>query len=196
MLALRHLRCSGVKMSKAQNPHTWSEAAAIAWIRTRDEKIARKASGDNDIRLEARLAYWENAGKSLPNYNLTRARDELHAKVGEGSIRKFGYDYLVEDVVRKFPRDAHAPMPSAEVHDKQSDTSKVKVWVPKPEYEDKLTPHNRAILQAVNELWPNGQLDHKAKARDDRINKRLEELGGSRVHPRTIQRTLQKIRFG
>ena len=96
-------------MSKAQKPYTWSEQAAIAWIRTRDEKFAREASGDTDVKLDVKLAIWETAGKSLHNYKLTAARDALHVKVGEGSIRKFGGDYSVEDVVREFPRVAHVP---------------------------------------------------------------------------------------
>ena len=96
-------------MSKAQKPNTWSEQAAIAWIRTRDEKFAREASGDTDVRLDVKLAFWENAGKSLHNDNLTAARVALHVKVGAGSIQKSGGDYWVEDVVREFPRVAHVP---------------------------------------------------------------------------------------
>ena len=91
-------------MSKAQKPNTWSEQAAIAWIRTRDEKFAREASGYSNIKLELKLAFLEKAGKSLHNYNLTAARDALHVTVGEGSIQKFGCDYRVEDVVRESSR--------------------------------------------------------------------------------------------
>src|SRR6516165_5779703 len=127
-------------MSKAQKPNTWSEQAAIAWIRTRDEKFAREASGYGDVRLELKLAFWEKAGKPLHKFNLTAARDALHVKVGEDSIRRFGGDYWVEDIVREFPRVAHVPASLAEVHDKQTDTPKVvKVWRPRPRYKDKLT---------------------------------------------------------
>jgi hypothetical protein len=179
-------------MSKAQKPNTWSEQAAIAWIRTRDEKFAREASGCTDIKLEVKLAFWANAGKSLHNYNLTAARDALHVKVGEGLIQKFCGDYWVEDVVREFPRVAHASASLAQVHDKQTDTSKaVKGWRPKRGH--KLTVHEYAVLQVLNELWPGGRLDHKAAVRDDLIN---EKLGRSRVSRRTIQRTLEKIHFG
>ena len=182
-------------MSKAQKPHTWSEASAIAWIRTRDEKIARKAFGDSDIRLEARLAVWENAGNSLQNYNLTAARDALHVKVGEGSIRKFSGDYSVEDVVREFPPGAHVPASLAEVHDKQTDTSKAgKGWRPKPGH--KLTARELQVFQVLNELWPGGQLDRTAAARNRLINQLLSKRSESRVTPRTIQRTLKKIHYG
>ena len=183
-------------MSKAQKPHTWSEQAAIAWIWTGDEKFARGASDCSDIRLDVKSAVWERAGNSYHNYNLTAARDALHVKVGEGSIRKFGGDYSVEDVVREFPRVAHVPASLAEVHDEQTDTSKVKVWGPKLGYEDKLSPHDNAVLQVLNELWPNGQLDHKAAGRDRKINERLLKQGRSTVSTRTIERTLKKIHFG
>jgi hypothetical protein len=182
-------------MSKAQKPNTWSEQAAIAWIRTRDEKFAREASGDGDVRLELKLAIWKNAGKSLHKDNLTAARDALHVKVGKGSIRKSGFDYWIEDVVREFPPGAHVPASLAEVHDKQkNDTSKVvKGWRPKRGH--KLTASEYAIFQVLNELWPGGQLDHKAAARDDLIIERLLKQGRSRVSPRTIQRALKKIHF-
>ena len=184
-------------MSKARKPNTWSEQAAIAWIRTRDEKFARAASGCTDIRLAAKLAFWENAGKSLHNYNSITARDALDAKVGEGSIRKSGFDYWVEDVVREFPPGAHVPASLAQVHNKQTDTSKaVKVWGPRLGYEDKLSAHDNAVLQVLNELWPDGQLDHKAAGRDRKIIERLLKQGRSSVSTRTIERTLKKIHFG
>ena len=182
-------------MSNAQKPNTWSEQAAIAWICTRDEKFVRGASGRSDVGLAVKLAIWENAGKPLYNYNLTAVRDELHGKVGKGSIRKSGFDYWVEEVVREFPPGAHVPASLAEVHDKQTDTSNaVKVWGPNPGPE--LTPHNNAVLRVLNELWPNGQLDHKAAGRDRKINDRLLKHGGSTVSTRTIQRTLKKIHYG
>jgi hypothetical protein len=174
-------------MSKTQNPNTWSEQAAIAWIRTRDEKFARGASDCSDIRLDVKSAVWERAGNSYHNYNLTAARDALHVKVGEGSIRKFGYDYRVEDVVREFPRVAHAP---ASLH-----TSK-KEWRPKPGH--KLTAGEHALLEVLNDLCPDGQLyhlDHKAAARYRRINDFLKNSGKSIFCTRTIQRALKKIYF-
>ena len=144
----------------------------------------------SDVKLELKLAFWENAGKSLHNDNLTAARVALHVKVGEGSIRKSDGDYWIEDVVKAFPRVV--PGSLAEVHHKQTDTSKVvKVWRPKLGH--KLGPHEYAVLQVVNELWPGGRLNHKAAVRDDLIN---EKLGRSRVSTRTIERTLKKIRLG
>jgi len=182
-------------MSKAQRPNTWSEQAAIAWIRTRDEKFAREASGYNDVRLELKLAFWEKAGKSLHNYNLTAARDALHVKVGEDSIRRFGGDYWVEDVVREFPPGAHVPASLAEVHDKQTDMSKAgKGWRPKPGH--KLTARELQVFQVLNELSPGGQLDRTAAARNRLINQLLSKRSESRVTPRTIQRTLKKIHYG
>src|SRR6516164_6147367 len=182
-------------MSKAQKPNTWSEQAAIAWIRTRDEKFAREASGDTDVRLDVKLAFWENAGKSLHNYKLTAARDALHGKVGAGSIRKSGFDYWVEDVVREFPPGAHVPASLAEVHDKQTDTSKAgEGWRPKPGH--KLTARELQVFQVLNELSPGGQLDRTAAARNRLINQLLSKRSESRVTPRTIQRTLKKIHYG
>jgi hypothetical protein len=176
-------------MSKAQKPHTWSEQAAIAWIWTGDEKFARGASGDTDIRLTVKLAVWGNAGKSLHNYNLTTARDALHVKVGKGSIRKSGFDYWVEDVVKEFPPGFLASL--AEVRDKQTDTDKG--WRPKLGH--KLTAREYTVFQALNELWPGGQLDCTAAARNRLINQLLSKRGESIVTPRTIQRTLRKIHF-
>ena len=182
-------------MSKTQNPNTWSEQAAIAWIRTRDEKFARGASDCSDIRLDVKSAVWERAGNSYHNYNLTAARDALHVKVGEDSIRRFGGDYWVEDVVREFPRVAHVPASLAQVHDKQTDMSKAgKGWRPKRGH--KLTAREYAVFQVLNELWPGGQLDHTAAARNRLINQLLSKRSESRVTPRTIQRTLKKIHYG
>jgi len=182
-------------MSKTHKPNTWPEQAAIAWIRTRDEKFAREASGYSDVKLELKLAVRGNAGKPLHNYSLTAARDALHVKVGEGSIRKFSGDYSVEDVVREFPPGAHVPASLAEVHDKQTDTSKAgKGWRPKPGH--KLTARELQVFQVLNELWPGGQLDRTAAARNRLINQLLSKRSESRVTPRTIQRTLKKIHYG
>jgi hypothetical protein len=109
-------------MPKDLKPHTWSEQAAIAWIRTRDEKFARQASGYGNRKLHLLLAIWETAKKPLYYDNLIAARDALYVKVGDGSIRsfcrdKFGGDFSVEDVVRQFPPPEHAPASSAQVQD-------------------------------------------------------------------------------
>jgi hypothetical protein len=166
-------------------------------------KVAREASNDNYRKLEVRLAFWVHKGKPLhTEYNLASARDALCAKVVEGSIRKFGGDkfggdFSVEDIVREFPPLEHAPASSAQVHDKHTDTPKVaKEWRPKLGCEDKLTASERGVLRVLNELWPDGQLDHKAAARNRDINERLSKQGKSKVSARTIQRTLKNIRFG
>jgi hypothetical protein len=158
-----------------------------------DEKFAREASDcHTDIRLELKLAVWETAGKSLHNDNLTAARHALLIKVGEHSIEMSGGDYFIEDVVREFPR----PTSLAQGHDKQTDTSKlVKVWKPKPG-EHKLTNSELAVVQMVNKLWPDGQLDHKAAARNSRINQCLSKHGMSKVSTRTIERAMKKAHFG
>jgi hypothetical protein len=69
-----------------------------------------------------------------------------------------------------------------------------KCWKAKPGKE--LTPHEEAVLTAINELFPNGKLDYKAKQRDASIMQFLEHSGRSKVSPRVIQRTLAKIAFG
>jgi hypothetical protein len=71
-----------------------------------------------------------------------------------------------------------------------------KRWHAKPGDENNLTPHEEAVLSALSELLPNGELDHKAKQRDARINQFLVKSGRSKVSPRVIQRTLAKIAFG
>lgn len=57
----------------------------------------------------------------------------------------------------------------------------------------KLTPCEEAVLKAISDFWPDGRLAHKAKHRDELINKHLANSG--KVAPRTIQRTLRKIEF-
>ena len=66
-----------------------------------------------------------------------------------------------------------------------------KSWKAKPG--KKLTPIEVAVLRAINELFPNGEITHKATSRNKRINQHLANSGG--VSPRTIQRTLEKIKF-
>jgi hypothetical protein len=58
-----------------------------------------------------------------------------------------------------------------------------------------LTLHEQAVLDAFNQLYPYGTVEHKAKQRDVRINQVFERSGRSRVATRTIQRTLKKIEF-
>ena len=68
-----------------------------------------------------------------------------------------------------------------------------KTWQKKPGCE--LSPAESEVLKAINVLWPDGTLDHKAKARDDRILKQLKIAEQAPVSARTIQRTLTKILF-
>jgi hypothetical protein len=70
-----------------------------------------------------------------------------------------------------------------------------KGWHAKPGDKNKLTPHEEAVLSALNELFPNGELDYKAKQRDARINQHLVKSGRSEVSTRVVQRTLAKIAF-
>ena len=58
-----------------------------------------------------------------------------------------------------------------------------------------LTKAEAAVLEALKAVCPNGRLDHKAKARDGRINKWLKEKenGLTPVSSRTILRTLKKV---
>jgi hypothetical protein len=52
-----------------------------------------------------------------------------------------------------------------------------------------------AVLNAINQISPDGTLDHKANARDKRIQDWLKLTQQSTVSSRTIQRTLEKIHF-
>ena len=70
---------------------------------------------------------------------------------------------------------------------------KLKTW--KEKSGKSLTAHELAVLKAINQIWPNGRLDHKANARDNRIRDQLNLAQQSDVSPRTIQRTLTKIHF-
>jgi hypothetical protein len=64
-----------------------------------------------------------------------------------------------------------------------------KAWRAKPRRH--LTASEIAVVRAMNELSPDGRLDLRAKARDERIKSQL----GRPVSPRTIQRTLKKIHY-
>jgi hypothetical protein len=68
-----------------------------------------------------------------------------------------------------------------------------KTWQAKPVCV--LSETENAVLKAINEIWPDGISDHKAKARDERIRDRLRGTQQSTVSARTIQRTLTKIHF-
>lgn len=68
-----------------------------------------------------------------------------------------------------------------------------KVWGAK--LGTRLTDSETAVLGALNTLWSNGELDHKARARDRRINDWLANRNTSRLSSRVIQRALQKIKF-
>jgi hypothetical protein len=76
---------------------------------------------------------------------------------------------------------------------KPRDQLERKNWQKKPGCE--LSPAESEVLKAINVLWPDGTLDHKAKARDDRILKQLKIAEQAPVSSRTIQRTLKKILF-
>ena len=49
--------------------------------------------------------------------------------------------------------------------------------------------------RAMNEIWPDGILDHKAKARNEHILRQLKIAKQHAVSPRTIQRTRTKNTF-
>jgi hypothetical protein len=72
-----------------------------------------------------------------------------------------------------------------------ADPSDNRGWRAKPGV--RLTIAEAAVLEAITTLWPGAQLDHNAKARDNRIVEWLKERSLSRVSSRTIQRTLQKV---
>jgi hypothetical protein len=55
--------------------------------------------------------------------------------------------------------------------------------------------HEEAVRSAINELYPNGELDHKAGHRDNYITKHLKASDRSHVSRRVIERTLKKIEF-
>jgi hypothetical protein len=69
----------------------------------------------------------------------------------------------------------------------------IKTWQAKPG--KSLTASESAVVKAINEIWPDGTIDQKARARDDRILKQLKTASQHPVSPRTIQRTIQKIHF-
>jgi hypothetical protein len=77
--------------------------------------------------------------------------------------------------------------------DDESSQRPVKAWKVKPGM--RLTATENAILNAVNALWPTGEVDHKAKARNVRINDWLRQNNKSGASTRTMQRLLRKIRF-
>jgi hypothetical protein len=58
---------------------------------------------------------------------------------------------------------------------------------------NRLTDGEAAVCEAFNALWPNGEIDHKAKARNRAINDWLRDQGRSPVSLRVIQRALNKI---
>ena len=69
----------------------------------------------------------------------------------------------------------------------------IKTWQAKPG--KSLTASESAVVRAINDIWPDGTIDQKARARDDRILKQLNTASQHPVSPRTIQRTIQKIHF-
>src|ERR1700730_12047864 len=68
-----------------------------------------------------------------------------------------------------------------------------KSW--KTKLDTTLTPSEASVLDALNVLWPDGQCDHKAKARDKQICEWLKRQNKSAISTRVIQRARTKIRF-
>jgi hypothetical protein len=68
-----------------------------------------------------------------------------------------------------------------------------KAWKARPG--TKLTKSEDAVLAAVSALWPDGEIDHKAGARDRKIQNWLKPKNQSPVSVRVIQRALEKIHF-
>jgi hypothetical protein len=66
-----------------------------------------------------------------------------------------------------------------------------KAWRARPG--KRLTASEIAVVRAMNKLWPNGKLDLRAKARNERIQNQLSKQGP--VSQRTIQRTQKKIHY-
>jgi hypothetical protein len=60
---------------------------------------------------------------------------------------------------------------------------------------NRLTRGEAAICDALNTLWPSGNADHKARARDKSINDWFRKQGKSTVSSRTIQRAFSKIAY-
>jgi hypothetical protein len=58
-----------------------------------------------------------------------------------------------------------------------------------------LAASESAVLKAINEIWPDGTIDHKAQVRDNRILTQLKTASQHSVSRRTIERTIQKIHF-
>jgi hypothetical protein len=56
-----------------------------------------------------------------------------------------------------------------------------------------LTASEIAVVRAMNKLWPDGKLDLRANARDERIQNQLSKQGP--VSRRTVQRTQKKIHY-
>jgi hypothetical protein len=103
-------------------------------------------------------------------------------------------------VLRLWPGPDAAPVASAAIPEQQQTMAhsgplagKKKTWKSKPSAN--LTKSEAAVLDAVNELWPDGKIDHKARARDRTIRDWLADKEQSTVSVRVIQRTLKKIHF-
>jgi hypothetical protein len=57
----------------------------------------------------------------------------------------------------------------------------------------RLTKGETAVLEALRSIYPHRFLEHKAKARDERINEWLNAHGVKRISSRVIQRALKKM---
>ena len=86
------------------------------------------------------------------------------------------------------PAAAVPPDVPPEIHQKSA-----KAW--KPEAGKKLSLSEKAVLDAIKTLWPEGTVDHKAQGRNKSINEWLKKQSKSHLAPRTIQRAMKKIRF-
>jgi hypothetical protein len=69
-----------------------------------------------------------------------------------------------------------------------------KAWRAKPG-ERSLSRAETAVLRAVNALWPHGDLEYKAKARDKAIRTWMTDKPSHPASTRVIQRTLKIIHF-
>lgn len=85
----------------------------------------------------------------------------------------------------KIPEAAHAESVSA--------PDRPRSW--KPNFDNELTMSEAAICDAFNVLWPNGDLDHKARGRDRQVNAWLRQHNKSTLSSRSIQRALRKIGY-
>jgi hypothetical protein len=100
---------------------------------------------------------------------------------------------LTHTAPERSPTASDAAAPQTRERTEKSKQPPEKTW--RAKRGEELTASDAAVLDALNALWPDGKLDHKAKARDDKINKWLKDNNKSGISTRAIQRALKKIRF-